>query len=123
MRAATLIISLLSVGLCGCCTTTETDRELNGLIRNGWLVSVSDSPIGVYPVSLYCTVNAKLPTLIQNYTGDARSDCFLVPRGSAYDIVVLSHERLSEKTMTEIHGMIRKAISEAEADAQASPGR
>jgi hypothetical protein len=116
MRSCTLLILLVSAFLCGCCTSKETDRELNGLIRDGWLVSVSDSPIGVYPVTVYSTVNSKLPSLIQKYTGDTQSDCFLVPKGAGYDIVILTRERLSEKARMDIHSIVKKAISEAESE-------
>ncbi len=121
MRSRTLLISLASVFLCGCCTSKETDRELNGLIRDGWLVSVSDSPVGVYPVTVYSTVNSKLPSLIREYTGDPFSDCFLVPKEAGYDIVILTRERLADRARTEIHGIVKKAISNAEIEAQPLP--
>src|SRR5438874_13469 len=97
MRSHTLLISLVSVFLCGCCTSKETDRELNGLIRDGWLVSVSDSPVGVYPMTVYSTANSKLPSLIREYLGDPFGDCFLVPKRAGYDIVIVSRERLTDR--------------------------
>ncbi|MCX6921911.1 MAG: hypothetical protein NT154_01640, partial [Verrucomicrobia bacterium] len=120
MRSCTLLISLISAFLCGCCTPNETDRELNGLIRDGWLVSVSDSPVGVYSLTVYGAVNSKLPFLVQEYTGDTRSDCFLVPKGAGYDIVILTKERLSDKARMEIHDMVKKAILEAEVGLRSS---
>jgi hypothetical protein len=118
MRSCSLLISLFSVFLCGCCTSKDTVRELNGLIRDGWLVSVSDSPAGVYPLKVYCIANSKLHSMIEEQTGDSGSDCFLVPKGVGYDIVILTREPLSDKARMEIHGCIKKVISEAESEAQ-----
>jgi hypothetical protein len=118
MRLPWLLVPLLSACLSACCTSRDTDRELNGLIRCGWNVSATPLRFRVYPLEVLCRANAKLQPLIEKQTGDFRSDCFLVPQPYGYDIVILTHERLSQQVQNEFHSVVQKAITEAQAEVQ-----
>jgi len=116
MKMGAQLIVLLAIGLAGCCTSKESDLQLNGLIRDGWLVSTSDSPPGVFPLAVYRGVNSKLYHLMQERYRELHGACFLVPREAGYEIVVLTNQRLSQKTRNEIYEMVNKTTHDAEAE-------
>ena len=116
------------VVLVGCCCILSGCQEplsseenliaMNGVIRQGSMVSVTHSTPGVYPSETLAYANGELRRKIRVLTGDLYADCLLIPQISGYEIVILSKRYLTDAENEQMHRYIEEAIDKPQKETE-----
>ena len=108
------------VAFSSCSTLSDSDLALNGVIESGWRVSNSHNWMGGIPSEVFADANSELDTFINKLTDGDSDRCLLVPQVYGYDVVILTHKRLSDRDEKRVRAFVDTAISQAQTEAKKS---